>query len=124
MSESHEIWIEQCEAAQGILEHFGIEKALGYLIGEKLLNFVRASESDADFAAELPAFVARVGEDFDPRDLRAYLDGVKRVGSAAHTMSAEEYEFAREAGMFGEEDVVRSAEDVIRMGRIRELLLD
>ena len=42
MIEFHEIWIEQCEAAQGIKEQFGLKKAVGYLIGEKLLEFVRA----------------------------------------------------------------------------------
>ena len=32
-------WVEQCEAAEGIEADYGTEKALGYLIGEKLLNF-------------------------------------------------------------------------------------
>ncbi|MCP3915947.1 MAG: hypothetical protein GY711_10365 [bacterium] len=124
MSDFHKVWIEQCDAAQGVREHFGLEKALGYLIGEKLLNFIRVSESELDFAAELPAFVARVREDFEPHELRAYLDEVRRVGAAAHTLNEAEYEFAREAGMFGEEDVVRGAKDVLRMGSIRGMLLD
>ncbi|MGH7354686.1 MAG: hypothetical protein ACRELS_08960 [Candidatus Rokuibacteriota bacterium] len=42
MREVHEIWIEQCEAAWDIREAFGLQKALGYLIGEKLLNLPRA----------------------------------------------------------------------------------
>ena len=33
MGEFHEIWIEQCEAARDIREAFGLQKALGYLIG-------------------------------------------------------------------------------------------
>ncbi len=33
------IWIDQCEAAEQIEADYGTEKALGYLIGEKLLNF-------------------------------------------------------------------------------------
>ena len=37
-------------------------------------------------------------------------------------MDDETHAFARAAGMFNE-DVVRAAEDVLRMGRIRELLL-
>lgn len=123
MSDFHEIWIEQCDAAEGIRERFGIEKALGYLIGEKLLNFVRASEGEPAFATELPMFAARVREDFEPHELRAYFDDVRRVGAAAHTMNEKQYESAREAGMFGEEDVVRGAEDVLRMARIEELLL-
>jgi hypothetical protein len=33
---------------------------LDYLIGEKLLAFVLASERDPELAAELPAFVAEI----------------------------------------------------------------
>ena len=47
-----EIWIEQCEAAKGIEDEFGTQKALEYLVGEKFLNFLEAAESDADFRAE------------------------------------------------------------------------
>ena len=37
MGEFHEIWIQQCEGARDIREAFVPQKALGYLIGEKLL---------------------------------------------------------------------------------------
>ena len=70
MSDFHKIWMPQCDAALGIRERFGIEKALGYLIGEKLLNFVRTSETEPDFAAEVPAFIARIREDCEPHELR------------------------------------------------------
>jgi len=46
----HKIWIEQCEATEGIRYRFGMKNALDYLIGEKLFHFVQA--------AELPAFLA------------------------------------------------------------------
>ena len=36
--EFHKIWIEQCEAARGIENEFGTDKALDYLIGEKFLS--------------------------------------------------------------------------------------
>ena len=36
--ELHKIWIEQCEAARGIEDEFGTQKALEYLVGEKFLN--------------------------------------------------------------------------------------
>ena len=124
VSDFHKVWIPQCDAALGIRERFGIEKALGYLIGEKLLNFVRTSETEPDFAAEVPAFIARIREDYEPHELRAYLGSVRRVGAPGHTMDDADYQFARSARMFGEDDVVRGAEDVLRMGRIAELLLD
>ena len=44
MTDFHKIWIEQCEAKIGIREHFGIEKALDYLVGEKLVHFVQVSD--------------------------------------------------------------------------------
>jgi hypothetical protein len=37
MTEFHKIWIEQCEAAEGIKERFGAQEAARYLIAEKLL---------------------------------------------------------------------------------------
>ena len=122
MREFHECWIEQCEAADSIRERFGLQKALGYLVGEKLLAFVHVAEHDAEFASELPAFVARVRELCTSHELREYLDSVRRVGAVGHVMDDETHEFVRAAGMFNE-DVVRAAEDVLRMGRIREMLL-
>ena len=45
MIEFHKIWIEQCEAARDIREGFGLEKAIGYLIGEKFLNFLERTRA-------------------------------------------------------------------------------
>ena len=39
MTEPHKIWIEQCEAGEGIEQDFGTQKALEYLVGEKFLNY-------------------------------------------------------------------------------------
>lgn len=61
----HKIWIEQCAAAQGIEDEFGTQKALEYLVGEKFLNFLEAAEANADFRAEIPAFVAKIKEIFE-----------------------------------------------------------
>jgi hypothetical protein len=41
MEPFHKVWIDQCDAARGIKERFGDRKALGYLIGEKLVMFSR-----------------------------------------------------------------------------------
>jgi hypothetical protein len=40
----HGIWIEQCEASWTIRDRFGVKSALGYLVGEKLLNFAEAAD--------------------------------------------------------------------------------
>src|SRR4051794_16749723 len=54
------LWTEQCEAARGIEDDFGTQKALDYLVGEKFLNFLEAAETHAEFRAEVPAFVAEI----------------------------------------------------------------
>jgi hypothetical protein len=77
-TEFHKIWIEQCEAAKDIRERFGLEDALHYLIGEKLVNFVHAAEQDDDFAAELPAFVANIRCMFSPTEIRDFLNDLER----------------------------------------------
>ena len=56
--EFHRIWIEQREAARGIEEEFGTQRALAYMIGEKFINFLEASDAKPEFRAELLAFVA------------------------------------------------------------------
>ena len=57
----HKIWEEQCAATRTIRERFGIENALDYLIGEKLLNFAKAADQDPDFAAESRVFKRQCG---------------------------------------------------------------
>jgi hypothetical protein len=73
----HKIWQEQCAATRTIRERFGVESALDYLIGEKLLNFAKAADQDPDFAAELPRFQAAVWEIFNPYELRGYMASLK-----------------------------------------------
>ena len=102
MIEFHKIWIEQCEAARDIREAFGLEKALGYLIGEKFLNFLEESDRDPAWAGELPAFVAEIKQMFEPSEIVAYLDGVRRVGPLGHVASDEAYEEMRSAGAIDE----------------------
>lgn len=122
MAEFHKIWIEQCDAARGIREAFGTEKALGYLIGEKLVNFVRAADQHPEFAEELPQFIAGITRIFQPWELQQYLDGIRRVGSLAHVSTDEEFGVLQAAGAI-EEDPVRWAEDLLIVERIKELLL-
>jgi hypothetical protein len=114
-------WVEQCRATEGIRESFGLDKALGYLIGEKLINFVRAADDRPEFAAELPNFVAAIRRIFTPEEIAAYLTTVRRVGAVGHVCTDEEYEVMRDRGMFLE-DPVGGAEDVLILERIKEML--
>ena len=73
-----EIWIEQCEATRQIEAEFGTQNALDYLIGEKFLNFLQAAETDAEFRAEIPAFVGGIKTIFETWQLAAYLEAARQ----------------------------------------------
>jgi hypothetical protein len=122
MDEFSDIWIDQCEAARDIRDAWGTRKALGYLIGEKLLNYIRASDSDPSWAAKLPLFAAEIMRIFTTEELRAYFATTARVGPAAHVATEEQYQTMRDAGAF-DEDVISGAADAILFERARMLLL-
>ena len=101
MDEFPDIWIEQCDAAREIRDAWGIRKALGYLVGERLLNYLRASDADPSWAEKLPLFVAEVKRIFTAEELRGYFATTTRVGPAAHVTTDEQYLTMRDAGAFG-----------------------
>src|SRR5271157_1932241 len=74
----HQIWIEQCEAARGIRERYGIEAAFDYAFGEKLMNFASAARSQPAFARELPRFISEVRRMFSVDEIRAHLARLER----------------------------------------------
>ena len=78
MTEFHKIWIDQCEAAEGIEDDFGTQPALEYLIGEKFLDFLEAAETDDAFKDEITAFVVRIKTMFEGWQLTAYLETAKK----------------------------------------------
>jgi hypothetical protein len=122
MDEFSDTWIDQCEAARDIREAWGTRKVLGYLIGEKLLNYIRASDSDPSWAAKLPLFAAEIMRIFTTEELRAYFATTTRVGPAAHVATGEQYQMMRDAGAF-DDDVISGAADAILFARARMLLL-
>jgi hypothetical protein len=73
----HEIWIEQCEAAEEIKLRYGLKAAFDYLVAEKLLNFVDAASRNPELASELPRFVARVRGLFTVEKMRAHLKRIE-----------------------------------------------
>ena len=134
MTDFHKIWIEQCEAAQGIEDEFGVQKALEYLVGEKFLDFLEAAESNTDFRAEIPAFVAKVKEIFEPWQLAQYLETARETepfdpdlfkprwhplfGEEKIECDAEEVEEMRK------DDIRRCTRDLLLVERAREWLLE
>jgi len=120
----HKIWIEQCEATEDIREHFGLEKALRYLIGEKLFSFVHAAEDDPDFAAELPAFVAEVRRIFSVTEIGDFLDQLECIKFLAPTEPEPDIDDVDDPDEEEPwlENPVLAAEELLRFARIRQLL--
>jgi hypothetical protein len=124
-----EIWKEQCAAARQIEDEFGTQKALSYLIGEKFLNFLEAAETDVEFRAEIPAFVAEIRTIFETWELMEYLDAARQ--SEPFDPSLYEPMDEEEAAEIDPEDVEdvrqdelrRSASDLLLVERARECLL-
>jgi hypothetical protein len=117
----HKIWIEQCEVAVGIESEFGTEKALSYLIGEKFINFLEAAETDADFRAEIPAFVAEIKTIFERWQLAEYLETARQTEpfdpSVYEDEDSETIEIERQL------ELRQSAAELLLVERAREWLL-
>ena len=64
-----DIWIEQCAAAHSIKARFGVGDAFGYLVGEKLVNYVESSQDRPEFARELPRFVSEIRQIFTREEI-------------------------------------------------------
>ena len=120
----HKIWIEQCEATEDIREQFGLEKALRYLIGEKLFSFVDAAENDSDFAAELPAFVAEIRRIFSAAEIGDFLDHLERTKFLAPTEPEPDLDDVDDPDEEEPwlENPVLAAEELLRFARVRQLL--
>lgn len=117
-----ERWLEQCQAARGIREGFGPERALGYLLGEKMMEVLRLADSDSALSTELPRFAAEVGRIFTPEELQAFFTASRGVGPLAHMLDSSQIDELRSAGVI-EEDMETALQDAIRFERMRRLLL-
>jgi hypothetical protein len=119
--EFHKIWIDQCAATQDIRERFGSEKALDYLIGEKLFTFLMASEQDPEFAAEVPAFVDEIRRIFTTAEIRRYLDHLERTKFLAPLDPDQDIEDPDEFDEPWHRNPVTGAEELLRFSRVRQL---
>ena len=117
--DARNIWVEQCQAARGIEDEFGVPKALAYLVGEKFINFLEASDTRPELRAEIPAFVAEIKKIFEPYQLAEYLEAARRTEPFDPTIydDEEEAEDERQA------DLSRSANDLLLVERAKEWLV-
>ena len=121
--ERHKIWIEQCEAAEQIGAEFGTEKALGYLIGEKLLNFLEVAEANPEWRAEIPHFIAKIKEIFEQWQIAAFLETPQRLGALGHTADREGHELFR-SQVDESEKLREDARNLMLFEWARQLLID
>jgi hypothetical protein len=117
------IWKEQCEAARTVEDKFGIRNALDYLVGEKFLNFLEAAETDAEFRAEIPSFVAEIKTIFDRWKLAEYLE-VARLREPFDPELYDEDDDPEEVEEVRQDDIRRSANDLLLVERAKEWLLE
>ena len=74
----HEVWREQCEAAETIRLQYGVGSAFDYVVGEKLLTFATAAEDHPEFARALPQFVSELRRMFTPEEIEEHLARTER----------------------------------------------
>ena len=119
----HKIWIDQCEAAERIEAEYGTEKAMGYLIGEKLLNFLEVAEINPEWRAEISDFIAKIKEIFERWQIVAFLETPRRLGALGHTADDKGHEILR--GQLAESEKLREdSRNLILIERAREWLLE
>jgi hypothetical protein len=125
MIEPCKIWIEQCEAARGIEDEFGTERALDYLVGEKFLNFLEAAETRTDFRAEIPAFAAEIKNIFERWQLAEYLEKARESEPFDPALFEDEDDPTDpdEVEELRQDDIRRSANDLLLVERAKEWLL-
>jgi len=113
----HQIWIEQCEAARGIRERYGLEAAFDYAVGEKLMNFASTARDRPAFARELPRFVSEVRHMFSADEIRTHLGRLEREQAErdADTRDADE-------DVILDESPAEAAERVMLFATIKDLL--
>ena len=125
MTEPHNIWIEQAEAARHIEADFGTQKALDYLVGEKFVNFLEVAETDAGFRAEIPEFVAEIKSIFERWQLAAYLETTRETEPFDPNLFEDDDEFdSEEVEDMRREDIRQCTRDLLLVERAKEWLLE
>ena len=111
----HEIWKEQCAAAESIRLQHGVGSAFDYAVGEKLLAFAEAAEDHPGFAQALPQFVSELRRMFAPEEIEEHLARIEsaRFQRAMDAMDIYDPEL---------DDLGASAAEARRFEFVKELL--
>jgi len=96
-----------------------VPDALNYLVGEKFIDFLEAANEDAEFRAELPAFVAEIKTIFEPWQLAEYLETARQT----EPFDPSIYDDPEDAEMERKAELRRSAAELLMVERAKEWLL-
>lgn len=118
-----EIIAEWCQAARGVEEDWGSEKAMGYLIGEKFLNFLETAETRRDWRNAIPMFAAEIKVLFEPWQISEFLNTPRRLGALGHVADDETHRMLRE-GLEESERIQEDARNLLLLEWAKELLLE
>jgi hypothetical protein len=118
-----EMITDWCEAARGVEEAWGSEKAMGYLIGEKFLNFLEVAETIREWRDAIPTFVTEINEIFEPWRLADFLNTPRRLGALGHTADDEGHRMLL-ASLTEEEKVREDTRNLLLLEWAKELLLE
>ena len=120
---------EQTEAAESIREQFGLEKAVGYLIGEKFYTFLKdkkhlkhSTVTIEEYNELLTIFSDKIKETFTSEEIREYFYSNPRLGVLGHTMNEEEYRLFVEKGAVSP-SMDTELEDALILGQVEKYLL-
>lgn len=124
MKDREELIDEQIDAARNINDDFGIEKALGYIVGEKLFHLVEELSScrndpkpDPEAIRSVEALIntlsAKVVKTFSETELRNYFAANPRFGALGHVLSEDDHR------LFVENDATKHTLD----GEIKDALI-
>ena len=98
-------------------------KAMGYLIGEKFLNFLEVAEKDREWREAIPAFVAEIKALFEPWQLADFLNTPRRLRALGHASTEEGHRMLREA-LDESEKIREDARNLMLLDWAKELLLE
>jgi hypothetical protein len=118
-----EVIADWCEAARGVEDDYGREKAMGYLIGEKFLNFLERAETDHAWRRAIPAFVAGIKSIFEAWQLAEFMNTPRRLGALGHASTEKGHRMLR-AEWDEEERLREDARNLMLLEWAKELLLD
>jgi hypothetical protein len=76
---------------------FGVNDALGYVVGEKLMAFCHAAETLEGFSDELPAFCQTIRDMFTPSEIEGYFAASPGSDESPHALADSQAERDRRA---------------------------